>query len=37
MNAYSAASPDTVRPPFKASTATRALIPASWFLRFDMS
>ena len=33
---YSAASSDTVRSPLTASSATRALKPASWFLRFDM-
>ena len=31
---YSAASSDTVRSPFTASSATRALKPASWFRRF---
>jgi hypothetical protein len=32
----SAASSDTVRSPFTASSATRALNAASWFLRLDM-
>lgn len=34
---YSAASSDTVPSPFTAYSATRALNPASWFLRFFMS
>jgi hypothetical protein len=33
---YAAASSDTVRSPFTASSATGALNAASWFLRFDM-
>ena len=33
---YVVASSDTVRSPFSAYSATRALNAASWFLRFDM-
>jgi hypothetical protein len=36
MHAIFGASSDTVRSPFTASNATRALNDASWFLRFDM-